>query len=341
MPSSASRELTDQTIADTLAKFQVPSSPGLCHAIRDYVDLLLLWNQKVSLTSITSPLEILSRHFGESMFAAQAVPDLHGRLADVGSGPGFPGLALKILRPDLEVFLIESVMKKATFLAEVTRHLGLSNVKVVVSRFEDLRDDLAPLDFICARALGDRPSLLAWATLNLNIGGQVVLWLGAGDANQLRSGTATSPADASTPGRPPDPGTRDHVAYRTARENAADLTTGDSAADNTPQAAPPSNRAPEVTTSSPDTSSRAHQGDPSPAPQSSHKSANPFLYNTGINYNVNNVEVADAPATPPSPPDPRTLPLAIPPNAWAWDPPLPIPESLNRYLIVGKPFRSR
>jgi 16S rRNA (guanine527-N7)-methyltransferase len=179
MPFSNSRQLSDEIIAAALAKFQVAVTPALCHSVREYIDLLLLWNQKVSLTAITSPLDILSRHFGESMFAAQVIPDLHGRLADVGSGPGFPGLALKILRHDLEVFVIESVMKKATFLAEVTRHLNLTGVKVVVSRFEDLVDDLAPLDFICARALGDRDTLLAWATHNLNIGGKVVLWLGA------------------------------------------------------------------------------------------------------------------------------------------------------------------
>ncbi|HXN25139.1 MAG TPA: 16S rRNA (guanine(527)-N(7))-methyltransferase RsmG [Candidatus Dormibacteraeota bacterium] len=187
-PHPRARQLSNQTIASTLARFQINVGPSVCDSIREYIDLLLLWNQKISLTSITEPLEILTRHFGESMFAAYAIPELHGRLADVGSGPGFPGIALKLLRPNLEVFLIESVMKKATFLAEVTRHLSLTGVKVVVSRFEDLADNLAPLDFICARALGDRETFLNWATHNLNINGQVVLWLGTDAADLARPG---------------------------------------------------------------------------------------------------------------------------------------------------------
>lgn len=190
------RQLSDAVIVSTLAKFHVTATPALCNSIREYIDLLLLWNQKLNLTSVISPIDILSRHFGESMFANHAIPHLHGRLADVGSGPGFPGLALKLLLPDLEVFVIESVMKKATFLAEVTRHLNLSGVKVVVSRFQDLADDLAPLDFICARALGDHDALLGWAGHNVNIGGRVVLWLGSDDAHQLYR---SSPLTTSIP----------------------------------------------------------------------------------------------------------------------------------------------
>src|SRR5712692_3325913 len=185
MTAHTSPALSDEAIAKALAPFTVAVTPALADSIRKYADLLLLWNHKVNLTSITDPREILARHFGESLFAASTVPISAGRLADVGSGAGFPGLALKLLVPDLEVFLIESVMKKATFLLEVVRQLNLTGVKVVVSRYEDLRDTLAPLDFICARALGDHGQLLDWAKYNVNIGGQVVLWLGAEDAKHV------------------------------------------------------------------------------------------------------------------------------------------------------------
>ncbi|HYL09658.1 MAG TPA: 16S rRNA (guanine(527)-N(7))-methyltransferase RsmG [Candidatus Acidoferrales bacterium] len=185
MPALPSPALSDEAINHALAPFNVVSSAALAESIRKYIDLLLLWNEKVNLTSITDPREMLARHFGESLFAASAVPISAGRLADVGSGAGFPGLALKLLIPDLEVFLVESVMKKATFLLEVVRQLNLTGVKVVVSRFEDLRDTLAPLDFICARALGDYGQLLDWARYNLNISGKVVLWLGADEAKRI------------------------------------------------------------------------------------------------------------------------------------------------------------
>ena len=116
--------------------------------------LLLAWNDKVNLTAIRDPLEILYRHFCECMYAATAVPFQNGRLADIGSGGGFPGLPLKILVPELEVFLVESNVKKATFLAEVVRNLELTNTRVLVSRYEELSEEIAPLDFVCSRALG-------------------------------------------------------------------------------------------------------------------------------------------------------------------------------------------
>src|SRR5262249_21740099 len=101
--------------------------------IQQYTKLLLAWNDKVNLTAIRDPIEILYRHFFESMFGAEVLPVEKCRLADVGSGAGFPGLPLKMIRPDLEVFLIESNVKKATFIAEVIRELGLTDTKVLVN----------------------------------------------------------------------------------------------------------------------------------------------------------------------------------------------------------------
>ncbi len=184
-PKPPASALSDEAIARALGPFQVSMSRQLAISIRKYIDLLMLWNHRINLTSITNPGEILRRHFGESMFAASSIPISRGRLADVGSGAGFPGLALKLLIPELEVFLIESVTKKATFLLEVVRQLDLTGINVVVNRFEDLRDTLAPLDFICERAVGDHGQLLYWAKFNLNIGGKVVLWLGTEDAKRI------------------------------------------------------------------------------------------------------------------------------------------------------------
>jgi len=98
------------------------------------------------LTAIRDPLEILYRHFCESMYAAGAVPLETGRLADVGSGGGFPGLPLKILRPDLQVFLVESNVKKATFLAEVIRGLATSPETFATVRDLALQLDKTPIE---------------------------------------------------------------------------------------------------------------------------------------------------------------------------------------------------
>ena len=118
--------------------------------IQQYTRILLAWNDKLNLTAIRDPLEILYRHFCESMYGAAVLPVEKCRLADVGAGAGFPGLPLKIIRPDLEVFLIESNVKKATFMAEVIRELGLTDARVLVSRFEELAEEVAPLDFVCS-----------------------------------------------------------------------------------------------------------------------------------------------------------------------------------------------
>src|SRR5881227_901530 len=112
-------------IRRALEEFKLPAYDDQALQIQRYVKILLSWNDKVNLTAIRDPLEILYRHFCESMFAAVAVPLVAGRLADVGSGGGFPGLPLRIFRPELQVLLIESNIKKATFLAEVVRELDL------------------------------------------------------------------------------------------------------------------------------------------------------------------------------------------------------------------------
>jgi 16S rRNA (guanine527-N7)-methyltransferase len=148
--------------------------------------LLLRWNERISLTTIADPLQILRFHFGESMFAASAVPIRNGRLADVGSGAGFPGLALKILIPSLDLVLIESNAKKASFLLECLRELNLDSVQVVRDRFEDLADAGLDLDFITARALGGYEELIEWAQKALASSGALVLWLGQTDATKLQ-----------------------------------------------------------------------------------------------------------------------------------------------------------
>ncbi len=149
-------------IRRALGEFKLPAYDDQVLQIQQYIKILLTWNEKVNLTAIRDPLEILYRHFCESMYAAEALPVEKGRLADVGSGGGFPGLPLKIIRPNLRVFLVESNLKKATFLAEVIRELGLKDAQVLVRRYEELHEEMAPLDYVCSRALGEFPSFLKW-----------------------------------------------------------------------------------------------------------------------------------------------------------------------------------
>jgi 16S rRNA (guanine527-N7)-methyltransferase len=185
MPPANPAALSDETIRRSLGEFNVELTGEQVFKIQQYIRILLIWNDKLNLTAIRDPLEILYRHFCESMFAAVAVPVENGRLADVGSGGGFPGLPLKIIRPSLEVFLIEANLKKATFLAEVTRELGLANARVLVSRYEELGEELAPLDFVCSRALGEFGTFLAWAGAEQVAAKEAILWVGARDVEGI------------------------------------------------------------------------------------------------------------------------------------------------------------
>jgi 16S rRNA (guanine527-N7)-methyltransferase len=180
-----SYNISNDQIRAALLPFGMEANDALAGAVRQYMELLLRWNAKISLTSITKPSEILERHFGESLFAINATGIRSGRLADVGSGAGFPGLALKMALPALELTLIESNQRKSAFLAEVVRTLGLSGARIVAERVADVVWEGPGADFVTSRALGSYEDLLNWARKSLSTDGRVVLWLGLRDSESL------------------------------------------------------------------------------------------------------------------------------------------------------------
>jgi 16S rRNA (guanine527-N7)-methyltransferase len=93
---------------------------------------------------------------------------------------------MKILRPEIDLFLVESNIKKGTFLAEVIRELGLNNARVLISRYEELGEELAPLDYVCSRAVGEFGPFLEWASSERVSAGKVVLWIGGRDLDEAR-----------------------------------------------------------------------------------------------------------------------------------------------------------
>jgi len=122
-------------------------SPNQLQAISTYVDILQRWNARVNLTAIRDEEEIVTRHFGESLFTARHLfplcspvpPVVQGlAVADVGSGAGFPGIPIKLWAPQTSLTLIESNHKKATFLREVARVLTLTDINIQNARAEAL-----------------------------------------------------------------------------------------------------------------------------------------------------------------------------------------------------------
>jgi 16S rRNA (guanine527-N7)-methyltransferase len=126
-----------------------------------YLDLLLKWNARTNLTAIRDPEEIVRRHFGESLFAAQHLNPTTTTLLDLGSGAGFPGLPIALLHPEIAVTLAESQNKKATFLREAVRTLGVS-VEVWSARAENM-PETRQFHTVTLRAVDNMASAIAAA----------------------------------------------------------------------------------------------------------------------------------------------------------------------------------
>ncbi len=160
--------LSPEEIGVLLGSFYPAPAQRLLEQLAGYLELLLKWNARTNLTAIRDPEEIVRRHFGESLFLAAHLPE-SGSLLDLGSGAGFPGLPVQLARPALLVTLAESQHKKAAFLREVVRTLGLPT-EVWGDRVENLPAERR-FDVVALRAV-DRPDqALALARGRLAAGG--------------------------------------------------------------------------------------------------------------------------------------------------------------------------
>jgi 16S rRNA (guanine(527)-N(7))-methyltransferase RsmG len=120
-------------------------------ALEAHYELMVRWNRALNLTAVSEMGEAIERHYCESLFVGQFLCPGSQRIADIGSGPGFPGFPVAVLRPDCSVALIESHQRKAVFLKEASR--GLSNIRVIARRAEDVTESF---DCAISRAVSYR-----------------------------------------------------------------------------------------------------------------------------------------------------------------------------------------
>jgi 16S rRNA (guanine527-N7)-methyltransferase len=205
------RPMEPDRIADLLEPFLASSTRSFepCHSearsaresavlsvtqlqsISTYIDILLRWNSRINLTAIRDKEQIVTRHFGESLFAARHLfPRCSSvvkgcEVADVGSGAGFPGIPLKLWAPQISLTLIESNQKKATFLREVTRALTLTGVNIQTTRAESL--DGASFAVVTLRAVERFESILPVAAELVARGGRLALLIGQAQMQQAQS----------------------------------------------------------------------------------------------------------------------------------------------------------
>jgi 16S rRNA (guanine527-N7)-methyltransferase len=143
-----------------------------------YADILVDWNTRVNLTAITEHNAVISLHFLDSLTVLRALPEQTGTtLLDVGAGAGFPGLALKIARPDLQVTLIDGTAKKIAFCQHVIDSLGLSGVNALHGRAEELAQHATHRErygVVVARAVAALPTLVEYLLPFARVGGQCI-----------------------------------------------------------------------------------------------------------------------------------------------------------------------
>ena len=171
-------------VAELLRPFTIDASLSArtLGRLQLYLDLLLRWNARMNLTAVRDPEQIVTRHFGESLFAAQVLlSEREGtaqsrNLADVGSGAGFPGIPMKLFAPQLELTLIESNNKKATFLREVIRALELDHAEVFCGRAEHWGKTA---DLVTLRAVEQFERVLPAAAELVTPAGKLCLLIGA------------------------------------------------------------------------------------------------------------------------------------------------------------------
>jgi 16S rRNA (guanine527-N7)-methyltransferase len=178
----------------------VSLSADQLHSISMYIDILLRWNARINLTAIRDPAAIVTRHFGEGLFAAQylfprrahvasiavegaGIP--HAAVADLGSGAGFPGIPIKLWSPQISLTLIESNQKKATFLREIVRSLALKDVSVQSVRGETIAK--GQFDLVTLRAVERFDSALPLAAGLVAPRGRFALLIGESQLTRAQS----------------------------------------------------------------------------------------------------------------------------------------------------------
>jgi 16S rRNA (guanine527-N7)-methyltransferase len=176
-----------------------PGAPTLFQNISTYIDILLRWNARINLTAVRGPEQIITRHFGESLFvarqlfphtlspAASVLAEGSCRLADLGSGAGFPGIPIKLWEPGISLALIESNHKKATFLREVARALTLTDINILNIRAEHLDPALhRSFQVVTLRAVERFVDILPAAVTLLAPSARLALLIGASQRDQAR-----------------------------------------------------------------------------------------------------------------------------------------------------------
>lgn len=147
----------------------------------NYMNLLIEWNKKINLTAIIEPEEIILKHFVDSLTISKYIP-LGTRLIDVGTGAGFPGIPLKIVRQDIDITLLDSLQKRINFLNIVIDELKLEKIIAIHSRVEDFgknKEYREKYDISTSRAVANLSTLSEYLLPLVKVGGKIISMKGS------------------------------------------------------------------------------------------------------------------------------------------------------------------
>jgi len=194
-------EILKKTIREAAREIGVVLDDHQLRQFMRYHRELLFWNEKISLVSVKSDQDIPIKHFVDSLTLVPLLPSRKIRLLDIGSGAGFPGIPLKIAVDDLDVTMIESSRKKASFLKTVVRELSFDHVTVLNSRVEDIiRNEgyVQGFDIVTSRALFKLPDLIAAAAPFLSPGGVLMAMKGRSADDEIELSARAAAAEKLT-----------------------------------------------------------------------------------------------------------------------------------------------
>ena len=169
----------------------ISCSESQVSAFMVFLKELKKWNRTYNLSALKTDKDIIIKHFIDSLLYLKAVPDRPLRIADVGAGAGFPGIPIKIVRPEVNMTLIEPTGKKASFQRHMIRVLGLSGINVMEMRVEEIGKDEAPFDIIVSRATFSLEEFLKMACPYINEDGLLIVSKGPKVLEELKEGASS------------------------------------------------------------------------------------------------------------------------------------------------------
>jgi 16S rRNA (guanine527-N7)-methyltransferase len=177
-------------LKEGLAELGLPPGDDLINAFMTFLAELNKWNRAYNLTGLKKDEDIVIKHFLDSLLYLNAMPDGELKVADIGSGAGFPGIPIKIIRPEIEMYLIEPSKKKSAFLRHIIRQLRMERIEVLEKSIEEIRvnQDLpSPVDIAISRALFDIKEFIKKASHILKPDGTLILNKGPKVKEELKT----------------------------------------------------------------------------------------------------------------------------------------------------------